>query len=150
MNSELHELLKSCDVLGAWESPTDANWDQSIGEIRGLKIEIERVLGVSTRLDDQVQDASFFADLGLLKQQPSANGSLALSYEICLRFSWFSKLFTIFGDRWTEYDVSGVLELLQENGFVYVPSGEIDEPYDGINDPFENGITWWIRYFDYL
>jgi len=67
-----------------------------------------------------------------------------------LRFSWFSKLFTIFGDRWTEYDVSGVLELLQENGFVYVPSGEIDEPYDGINDPFENGITWWIRYFDYL
>lgn len=150
MKSELHELLKSCDVLGAWESPPDANWEQSISEVNRLKVDIERVLGVSTLLDDQIQDASFFADLSVLKQQPSSKGSLVFSHDICLRFSWFSKLVTIFGDRWREYDVFGILELLQENGFVYVPAGEVDELYDGINEPFESGITWWIRYFDYL
>lgn len=150
MNSELHKLLKSCDVLGAWEFPPGANWDQSIDEIRSLKMEVDRVLGVPTRLDDQVQDASFFADLGVLKQLPSPDKTLVLSYDFCLRFSWFSRLFTVFGDRWTEYDMSRIFEVLNKNGFVYVPSSELDELYDGINEPFETGLTWWIRYFDYL
>jgi len=149
MNTELHAFLKSCDVKDAWEYPPGADWEKAIAEVERLKPELERILGINLRLDKNVQDASFFADLGLLIQEPSPTGVIYLSYQVCFRFSWFAKMFTIFGSKWEQFDTSGANAFLKENGFTYIPSSELDTPYDGVNEPFEEGLTWWTRYFDY-
>ena len=150
MDSALHDLLVCCDVRGAWESPPGADWRRSVDEVRRLQPRLEEALGIDLRLDDGVQDASFFADLGQLVQQNYPNGVIALSYEICFRFSWFSRLYTIHGNAWERLMNERALAVADAAGFVYVPEVALHLPYDGVNEPFEPGLTWWTRYFDYL
>lgn len=150
MDQELHTLLINSDVAGAWENPPDANWASAVAEVKHLKPQLEAALGLELRLDDGVQDASFFADLGLLIEQPTPDGVIYLSYEICFRFSWFAKLYTIHGTTWECRLTERAKVVLAREGFIYVPADELAEPYDGINPPFEAGLTWWTRYFDYL
>lgn len=150
MNEALHTLLISSDVKGSWEHPPNANWKRSIAEIEDLKPQLEEALGIELRLDRDVQDASFFADLGLLVEQHQPNGAIYLSYELCFRFSWFSKLYTIHGNSWESRVTNEARGLLERAGFTYVPEEALAEPYDGVNTPCEPGLTWWTRYFDYL
>jgi hypothetical protein len=150
MDEALHTLLLSGDVVGSWEHPPNANWERSVAEVEHLKPQLEQALGVELRLDKGVQDASFFADLGLLVEQREPSGVIYLSYEICFRFSWFSKLYTIHGNTWESRMNNEAAGFLKRAGFTYVPAEALAEPYDGFNTPYEPGLTWWVRYFDYL
>jgi hypothetical protein len=150
MDKVLHKLLISCDVKDSWEHPPDADWSSSLAEVERLRPLLEDALGHQLRLDQDVQDASFFADLGVLVEQSAVDGSIWLCYEICFRFSWFSRLYTIHGNSWREFDIDTAMSLLKHAGYIYVPEESLHYPYDGVNVPFEAGLTWWVRYFDYL
>lgn len=150
MNEELHRLLVSNDVQGQWEYPPGANWSNEISRVRELIPELESALHTTLRLDDGIQDASFFADLGVLEKQPSADGVIHYRYRICIRFSWFGGMFTIWGENTAEYDTSETIRILSDHGYTFVPASELDEPYDGVNEPYERELTWWVRYFDWL
>lgn len=150
MRLELHDFLMKADVRGAWEYPPQADWAAAIARVRGLKPDLERIVSTQLHLDDQVQDASFFADLGSLSTGPTENGTILLSYRICVRFSWFADMFTVFGDKLSDFDLQAVKDFLEKHGYVYVPANELEQPYDGVNVPYEAELTWWTRYFDYL
>lgn len=150
MDDALHKLLLSSDVEGSWEHPPNAKWKLAIAGVKRLKPQIEAALGFELRLDQDVQDASFFADLGLLVEQRDPAGVVHLCYEICFRFSWFSKLYTVYGNTWESRMTKEAGLLLERAGFTYVPKEALAEPYDGVNTPYEPGLTWWVRYFDYL
>ncbi len=121
-----------------------------MAEIECAKVALENILRCDLHLDKDVQDASFLADLGVLVQQTTETGSTYFSYDICYRFSWFSKLFTIYGNRWEEYEIEKARGLLHDHGFSYVSEEDLQAPYDGLNQPYEKGLTWWARFFDYL
>ncbi len=150
MDPVLRALLLDSDVEGAWEHPPEANWQRAIAEVEQLKPQLEEALGFALLLDQGVQDASFFADLGLLAAQPAPNGVIVLAYEICFRFSWFGRLYTVHGNDWNTLLTDEAQLALTRAGFVYVSEDTLQEPYDGVNIPFETGLTWWTRYFDYL
>lgn len=150
MDETLHALLLSSDVEGSWGHPPNANWERSVADVEHLKPQLEAALGIELRLDQEVQDASFFADLGLLVHQPGPDGLVYLSYEIAFLFSWFSRLYTISGNTWESRITKEARALLEQAGFTYVPEEALAEPYDGVNTPYESGLTWWVRYFDYL
>lgn len=150
MNPKLRELLLMNDIQGSWETPPGADWTVEISRIRELIPVLESSLQTSLRLDDGVQDASFIADVGVLSKLPDANGVIHLCYRICVRFSWFGGLFSIYGENFDEYNTLEAIRVLSGHGYTYVPAAELDDPYDGLNEPYEKGMTWWVRYFDYL
>lgn len=150
MSPELHQLLLRNDIKGAWDYPPGANWSREIARVRVLIPELESALKTPLRLDDGVQDASFFADLGVLLEHTNSNGIIHLSYRVCIRFSWFGGLFSIYGEDIDEYNTTEAIHVLRGHGYTYVSAAELDEPYDGVNKPYESGLTWWVRYFDYL
>lgn len=150
MNAELHQLLLKNDVQGQWEYPPGANWSREISRVRELVPELESTLHSTLRLDEGIQDASFFADVGVLEKQPRSDGIVHHRYRICIRFSWFGDMFTIWGENVSEYNTSEAIRVLRERGYKFVPASELDEPYDGVNKPYESGLTWWVRYFDWL
>ena len=150
MTPELHQILIQNDVQGEWEYPPGANWSEEIARVKKLTPELEEILESSLRLDDGVQDASFFADLGILAKQKNPNGTVYLCYLICIRFSWFGGMFSIYGKNAEKYDTSKIIQVLNRHGYTYVQACELDTAYDGINIPYESNLTWWVRYFDYL
>jgi hypothetical protein len=41
-------------------------------------------------------------------------------------------------------------KFIETQGFTFVDADDLEETYDGKNEPFENKLTWWTRFFDYL
>jgi len=156
MNKEIHSYLLSVDEKGNWEYPKDGRWDIPFSEVESIKPELERITGVTLDIDKNVQDASFLTDLGLLDDRyfDRKKGVGSLSYMFSIRFSNFGRMFTVIGTEWPEnnekYNLDKVIEFLIEKGYKYIPEVELSEPYDGVNEPFEPNLTWWIRYFEYL
>ncbi len=150
MSPEVHRLLLSCDVLGHWEHPPSSDWSRATQEVTQTVPQLESVLGKKLHVDTGVQDASFFADVGILVPNQDSAGIVYLSYEICFRFSWFSRLYTVHGSNWQDWNHAGSRAVLEQAGYLYVPEDELQEQYDGINVPYEPRLTWWTRYFDYL
>jgi hypothetical protein len=156
MNKEIHGYLVSVDEKGNWEFPKDGRWDIPFDEVISIKPDLEKITGVTLDVDKNVQDASFLTDLGLLDERyyDREKKSGTLSYLFSIRFSNFGRMFTIMGSEWPEnenkYSLGEVIEFLQHRDYKYIPEAELHEPYDGVNEPFEPKLSWWIRYFDYL
>jgi len=156
MNSELHKYLVEVDELGNWEFPKDGCWDTPFKEIKAVKENIENIIGSSLDLDSNVQDASFLTDLGILDEryQEWEKGIITYTYLFSFRFSNFGSMFTVYGSEWpqcgTKYHLSEAIEFLESKNYKYIPKLELSELYDGVNKPYEQGLTWWTRYFDYL
>ena len=126
-------------------------------EIDAMLPELESVFGLKLDVDRNVQDASFITDVGYLDDRyfDREKGSGALSYLFCFRFSNFGKLFTLFGSDLdegsdTSAKVATAKQYIDSQGFVFVDADELEEIYDGKNEPFDGKLTWWIRFFDYL
>lgn len=156
MNKEIHDFLISVDEIGNWEFPNGGRWDLPFSEIRALKNDLEKISGKTLDLDKNVQDASFLTDLGLLDDRyyDREKGAGSLSYIFSIRFSNFGRMFTVHGSEWPmskeQYCLTEVIEYLQSKKYKYIPASDLDEPYDGINKPYVSGLSWWVRYFDYL
>ncbi len=156
MDIEIHSFLLSVDEKGNWEYPKDGRCDISFKDVESIKPELERIMGVTLDIDKNVQDASFLTDLGLLddRNYDREKGAGLISYLFSIRFSNFGRMFTIISSEWPEnkekYNLSKVIKYLEGKKYKYIPEAELNETYDGVNEPFEPKLTWWIRYFDYL
>ena len=74
--------------------------------------------------------------------------------EIAIRFSSFGKLYTLFTslDEFPpQYPVEKIHDVIQQHGWRFVDGEVLEVPYDGVNQSLRDwGVTWWVRYFDYL
>ncbi|MEM6473291.1 MAG: hypothetical protein AAF802_27265 [Planctomycetota bacterium] len=159
MDQSVRDVLTAADRLGEWESPADGyDYDSLWSEIDALVPQVETLVGYSLDVDRNVQDASFLTDVGLLSNRFYDDQSSVIDYVFSIRFSNFSRLFTIHGKEWQErYDelrLGECIELFTEHKFKYIPSDVLHVPYDGVNGAdhpiADSPLTWWIRFFDYL
>lgn len=157
MKPETKRILLSADEKGHWEFPPRSAVGTTMEEIDAMLPELESVFGLKLDVDRNVQDASFITDVGYLDDRyfDREKGSGALSYLFCFRFSNFGKLFTLFGSDLdegsdTSAKVATAKQYIDSQGFVFVDADELEEIYDGKNEPFDGKLTWWIRFFDYL
>jgi hypothetical protein len=156
MRPEIHNILISVDEKDNWEYPKKFRWDKRMKLIQEFKNDFESVFKIELDIDKNVQDASFTTDLGLLDEKfyDRKTGTGALRYIFSFRFSNFGNLFTILNmpDKNDKYytEILTCRKILENSKFVFIDLSELDELYDGVNEPYENGLTWWTRFFDYL
>jgi hypothetical protein len=127
-----------------------------MNQIIELKLSFEDVFKFKLDIDKNVQDASFTADLGLLDDNyfDRVKGTGVIIYHFSFRFSNFGNLYTLINppSEKSKYykEILHCQMILKNTGFIFIDANELDELYDGLNQPFEPGLTWWTRYFDYL
>ncbi|MBL8796310.1 MAG: hypothetical protein JNM56_20590, partial [Planctomycetia bacterium] len=91
MDIHTRELFLSNDTIGV-EYPPDFDWSLSMSAVLAFKSHAENLLGQPLNLDNQVQDASFFADLFIFEDGAvGSNGVTAMVFKIGIRFSSFAK-----------------------------------------------------------
>ena len=150
MDSNLLATLLAADHPQATEFPPEFDWKSSITRVRKLKPECDRIAGRLFDLDDNVQDASFFADIALHAPSQKRN---VIDTVFGLRFSCFGNLFTRLGPTGEgslpDTIAAQIIDEATAAGFIYIPIASLDEPYTGSNAIFlrEN---WWYRFFEYL
>jgi hypothetical protein len=159
MDARIHDILLQHDSATDVEYPPGFDWQASMAAVKALKPEAERILGQPLKLDDQVQDASFFADLFMFEEGAvGPNGVTTMVFKIAIRFSTFGKMATIHtnsaaSDRGT-YPVARLAEFLEKSGFQYIPAESLAERYDGKLKGLDQSVggpaTWWYRFFDYM
>ncbi len=156
MRQELRDLLLSFDEKDNWEFPADFEWEKLSQLLKEFIKYCESILDLKVKLDDEIQDASFFAriEFPVDKNYNREKDSKSTLNHIYFKFSNFGKLFTLGHnpDAENQYykEILKCKEYLKEKGFIYIENIELDAPYDGVNEPYEEGLTWRIRYFDYL
>lgn len=153
INPKVKEILLKYDEPGRYESPL--NFDDKVlaQNVTKLVNDLERHFKFDFKIDDSVQDASFYCDIELptgLVLQPLPS----IGYAI--RISNFGRLATInFEEAYSIQTVSDIKSLLKQHDFVYLNAEEIQETYDGQFEGFKKILggdipTWYVRYFDYL
>jgi hypothetical protein len=153
MNEKDLARLHAADDRVHWDCAPILPWKQEIARVKELKPQLERASGHAFELEDNVQDASFFADLAAhTKARPGLGGQI-VGTELAIRFSGFGRLVTIFS---TESDESplpqaaSLVGILEAAGYLYVPCEVLEEEYSGnLADRFPQITTWWLRFFDY-
>jgi len=136
------ELLRAHDESGCYEFPRDFDYKHLGGRVAACRKALSERLGRSLAIDDQVQDASFHADV-ILRETSTGNDTLHRS---SVRFSNYGSMVSV-----TDADLSGaelaiVREVVGNHDFIFVPFEILDAPYEGA----AGFASWWIRYFDYL
>jgi len=155
VDERLHQVLLSNDSTTDWEYPRDFDWAAAWEAVRQYRTAAELVLGQPLRVDDQVQDASFFAELFVFEDGAvRPDGVTTLVFKIAIRFSSFGRMATIHTNsaisNLDRYPVERLAGLLGDHGFVYIPATALTEPYDGVVPGLGAGFTWWLRFFDYM
>jgi hypothetical protein len=150
MEPTVRELLDSADDPVHAEGDPGLDWLSIHARVTALQPELERLAGRPFVLDDQVQDASFFADLAIRRPGPQPNW---IDTVFAVRFSNFGRMFTTWSHCQAEQLppalVAQLIATVLQAGFRYVPASALDEPYTGRHPGFA-GSSWWIRFFDYV
>ncbi|MFC4637921.1 hypothetical protein [Deinococcus hohokamensis] len=142
MREATRELLLQVDSATEWECPTGFDYQTALREVRAFAEDAAQMLNLNFTLDDQVQDASFFADL----------------YEVDLAvgvwFSAFGRMALAFTENvraWTSEGVPvEIVHLLQRHGYGVVQPQDGTDMYDGALKDLRGKTTWIGRLFDYL
>jgi hypothetical protein len=142
MSPELLQRLQLLDRLGC-ESPPDLDYRQAVTEIAALRPSIEHLLGYNLTAEGCIQDAAHLD--GFWLRGPEHQGT-----SFGVRFSAFGRMVTIFRDGTNVFAdrLPAIIDLLQQNGFIYVSEEDLSEPYTGGNPDLAR--TWFDRFFDYL
>lgn len=100
MNKNIKDILINFDDPIECEYPKTFNYLIEMEEVKKIKDNLKTYIKLD--LDDQIQDASFFADLYILDKHELKNKitgkSYVLTYDICIRFSCYGKMVTIFSN----------------------------------------------------
>jgi hypothetical protein len=155
MDAIVHKLLLSCDNEG-FEVPHN---DRTAFPFRELSESVTRIrerirveLDIDLKRQGHIEDASFLDDL--YASRPEEGKTNQTYYAFCIRFSNFGRLFTIYGLNskvFAEFPFERVRQLVEGEGWTYVPEDQLHELYDGMNKVLrKQGVSWWIRYFDYF
>ena len=136
---EYRDLLRSLDDPVNWESPPGMDYEDQIARFFQFVSQLEKRLGNKLKVEtgSNIQDASFHSEV--------------LLGNTCLRFSNFGNMIAVSDDKAIPpVTLETVVELAQQNGYIFIPTELLEEEYDGDN-PGVTGIRdWWIRYFDWV
>ena len=148
MDAAVLRELQAIDDPRHCDYPPDFDWQRSMERVGAIRPKLEEIAGRPLCLDDQVQDASFFADL-FVAEPCEENGFQHMRVTFSVSFSCFGSLATIFNEGvFPEDTVSRMRTTLENQGFVFVDANQLREPYTGSNDGFK-GRTWMDRFFNY-
>lgn len=147
MTPEIKELLSKFDEPGAYEFPSGFDYERLERKARNVAIRLERELGegITFAGAEHNQDATFCIEILLRSYQlEDSRGWI----KPCLRFSNFGDLVTLcWEEQIPDERVLKICQVVIDGGFHYVPSSDLDDPYDGVMaGKFDN---WWSRYFDW-
>jgi hypothetical protein len=96
MDTRIHDILLQNDSATDVEYPPEFDWQASMAAVNAMKPQAEPILGQPLKLDDQVQDASFFAELFVFEDGAvGPNGATTMVFKVAIRFSTFGKMATI-------------------------------------------------------
>jgi hypothetical protein len=153
MNAQTKSILLKFDEVNRYETPTNFNAKVLEYNVIHLVEDLESHFGIKFKVDNQVQDASFYADI-IIPSELIINPTLNCLYAI--RISNFGNLATVsFGDSFSNAVKDKLPELLQKHNFIFISSDDLDEDYNGNFIKFNEILggqkpSWRIRYFDYL
>lgn len=157
MDPETLRILMAADDADEAGAPAAFDWREEMSKVREMIPVLERITGRSFEVDESVQNASFFTDLGTYDDfRLPAGGTLRLAV-LAVRFSSFGKLFTTWSVEQAEGKrastlsqgvVRKAIEAVQKRCYVHVDAETLrNEPYSGVHPRFR-GHSWWIRFFD--
>jgi len=141
MKKELKKQLLRVDDNKHMLKPENFN-KKNRHKLRTIKQQMEELLRHSLTLLEEVEDAPFFAELHIKNEE---------SYELCIRFSYFGEMVTIFSENNVhvkKHPTEQIVKLLKKHGFVYIDEKFLHELYDGANKNVSKGTTWFERFFD--
>lgn len=153
MKVETRNILLEFDEKGRFETPSKFDYKTLVNRVDRVTADLEQNFGLTFKIDNQVQDASFYCDIRIprelvLKPRPNLGCSV--------RISNFGGLATInFEEEYSAKIISTIKEILERHDFIYISSDDLDQEYDGQFEEFKKNLggdlpTWQIRYFDYL
>lgn len=157
MDNETRKILEKADDPIGCEFPND-DWvafprEQYQAEVKAIKEELYKSLGLMSTLEGAVEDASHHESL-YVNIPDAINPETKSEYQFTIKFSNFSKLYTIVDTEPSElkYSREKVKCIVNAHNWNYVESSELHEPYNGKNEKlkWEPLITWYTRFFDYL
>ena len=112
MDETTRALLLAADSATEWEAPTDFDYERSLEEVRSVARAAGEKWHMPLPLDDQVQDASYFADVYFTDADGAGFG---------VRFSAFGRLAVVYDHNVRTYTSERVpdafVELLSERGY---------------------------------
>jgi hypothetical protein len=153
---DLLRVLLDADDPKAFEYPPAFDWKRETASVRDLIPTLEGITGQTFKIDVSAQDASFFADLLIVDKEAVPEGMLRVlsNTVVGIRFSSFGRLFTVWSACREERQlppnvIDQVIQFVASKGYTCVDADSLEEPYSGANPGFE-GVTWKIRFFDYL
>jgi len=140
--------LEAADDSQHCECPPDFDWQKSMERVRFVQPMLEKIAGRPLSLDDQIQDATYFADLCIAEPR-EVNGFKQMRVTFSVSFSCFGSLVTIYNENvLPEEKVRQMRTTLEEQSFVFVDAVQLREPYTGAHAGF-HGSTWMDRFFNY-
>jgi hypothetical protein len=148
-------LLQRHDDPKYWEYPPGFDYNAATTRFARCAEALSRALGVSLKSEtgSYIQDASFHSQIFV----PLGDERYAMT-----RFSNFGDMVSVgtcyFGEMVPDGAdepippalLKAIVAVVEKEGYVYVPSEALMQPYTGKN-PGVTGIrNWWIRYFDWV
>jgi hypothetical protein len=163
MKNSIQKIVFDADDEVQCEWPLNFNRERKLNRVRNIQPIVEKILDCHLELDDSSEDASYFASLALWEYVPpdpklyTAPGveRAGMSYALIhISFSCFGNLATIGSsgdpkDQFSIEKINRIVQVLNDNGFVFISEKDLFEKYHGTNPHF-SGSTWGERYFPYL
>jgi hypothetical protein len=153
MNDLSKHILLKFDEINRYETPSNFDHKNLEHRVMVLLSDLESHFGTRFKIDNHVQDASFYGDIII----PAAlvNDPVP-SCHYSIRISNFGSMATFtFEDSYSDVNRKKFIDMLQKHHFIYIASDDLEEEYDGQFKKFNEILggpqpSWWIRYFDYL
>jgi hypothetical protein len=153
VDSLTKDILLKFDEQDRYETPSDFRYEKLKSQVESFSKDLENNFGLNFKIDNHVQDASFYGDVIIpheLITEPKSN------YLYSIRISNFGGLATLTSsDVYSDSVKAKIKDSLAKHNFTYIESDILQEDYDGSFDKFYEipggqKPSWWIRYFDYL
>lgn len=127
---------------GTLARPASFDEKKATARFESVVQELERQFQGPCTPEDGIQDASFFAEVGL----PRAS----FDDVVLLRFSTFGDMVAIRDEsELDEEQLKNIEKILTRHGFILIPESAFAVPYEKeFAEKFHH--SWWYRYFDYL
>jgi hypothetical protein len=154
MEPDLLKVLLAADDPEQCEAPSGFDWAREMGQVKKLAPLLERIASRPFTVDESVQDASFFTDLSTYDEQAMPKGGVLRKTILAVRFSTFGRLFIVWsvceeGKKLDPSVVTQIVRAVAQRGYTYIDGESLNEPYSGPN-PHLKGVSWRVRFFDYL
>lgn len=153
MTTETRKILLEFDEKGRYETPSNFDYKELVNQVAILSNDLQQHFGLTFKINDQVQDASFYCDIQIphelvLKPRPN------MGYSI--RISNFGRLANISAEeRYSAESILTIKKFLERHNFIYLSDDELEHEYDGQFEEFKKILggevpSWQLRYFNYL